>query len=387
MQHRRLGKTDLEVSVVGFGGGSLSSLPRKRAVEVLNCALDRGVNFFDTARMYGDSEDKLGEILAERREECIVATKTKKVTAKGVMKDLGTSLKRLRTDRVDLIQLHGLLLSDEKNYRRIFGHNGALAALSRAKRSGLVDHIGIALHWSLDLMMEAVESGEFETIMVSYNAIDQEGVGQKILPLARQHDVGVIAMKPLAEGDLTTPGSAGGKVAGFEGIPGRRVVRGDILLQRGLQFILSNPAVATVVPGMTSVEEVEEDTHIGDLPLTLTEGERRELFHTLGGLGRRFNPDGQICLHCGFCLPCPESVDIVGAYRAAEMRHSPLPESVRRRAMNFYRSLKRRPRFCTACRECVSKCPARLPIPDQLAAIARAFEENRVFQFEEREPH
>ena len=125
-------------------------------------------------------------------------------------------------------------------------------------------------------MIEAIRSGEFETIMMSYSAIDQEGVGKTVLPLALEHGLGVIVMKPLMEGDLTTPGSGGGNLAGFHGLPGRRVLKGDPLVATGLKFILSNPAVSTIIPGMTSIEEIEENVRPSDIVSPIARAGRRD---------------------------------------------------------------------------------------------------------------
>jgi len=380
LRRRSLGKTGLEVSAIGFGGFPLRNVPKAQASEALNHALNLGVNFVDTAREYGDSEEKIGQVLTNRRDDCLIATKTNRVDARGAWRDLRTSLKALRTDRIDLYQLHGPILNEHDGYRRALGPGGALGALKRAKRKGIVDHIGIALHWALDLMIEALRSGEFETIMVSYSAIDQEGVGKDVLPLAMERGLGVIVMKPLMEGDLTIPGSSGGNLAGFHGLPGRRVLKGDPLVATGLKFTLSNPAVSTVIPGMISIDEVEQNVRAGGITSTISDQEKRWLYETLGGLGRRFNPFGQVCLHCELCFPCPEGIDIIGAYRAAEMRAAPrpyFPASLRTLSVQLYRSLERKPSSCNRCGDCVPRCPAKLPIPDQLAHIANLFERRR----------
>jgi len=201
MRYRDLGKTGLKVSVIGFGAIKLPQISEKQASEVLNLALDLGINFIDTARNYGDSERKIGMALRKRRDEFYIATKTAARTYEGAMRDLETSLRELRTDHIDLWQLHNV--SDLENWEAVMAPGGALEAAQQAKEEGKVDHIGISIHRALDVMKKAITCGKFETIMVLYNPLDEENTGSEIIPLAHKHGVGVIAMKPLSGGKLT----------------------------------------------------------------------------------------------------------------------------------------------------------------------------------------
>jgi len=375
MQYRSLGKTGLKVSVIGFGGFPIGYVQPDEAVEALNKALDLGVNFIDTAPSYDDSEEKIGVVLKERKDECFIATKTNKYTADEAMKDIERSLTKLHVDRIDLHQIHDTA-NELEAYRRVVGPGGALEALKKAKAQGKIDHIGIAVHWALDVMKEAIRSQEFETLMISFSPLDQEGVAREVIPLAKEHDVGVIVMKSLLEGDLTTPGSSGGRLARLHGIRGRHPVPNDNLVEGCLKYVLSVPGVSTVIPGMTSVAEVEEDTRVGDMPLHMTESERGELYNQIGRLGRRFNPFGQTCLHCGYCEPCPEGVKISETYRAWDMyvTHPPYPKNLNRRGLDLFRSMQGKTGICTECRQCEENCPARLPIASQLRHMQKKME-------------
>jgi len=119
------------------------------------------------------------------------------------MRDLETSLRELRTDYIDLWQLHNVC--DMKKWREVTAPEGALEAAKQAKEEGKVRRIGITFHRDLDVMKEAIRSGDFETIMVLYNPLDEENTGREIIPLAQRYNIGVIAMKPLSGGTLTLP--------------------------------------------------------------------------------------------------------------------------------------------------------------------------------------
>ena len=144
MQKRRLGRTNLQVSQVGFGGTWISELSKLEAVEVVRRAFELGINYFDTAKLDGDSEEKIGEALQDVRDKCIIATKTGSRTKKESLEDFKSSLKRLRTDRLDIIQLHGI--DDEKTLAKAMGPDGSLQTCKEARKQGLVDFVGITGH-------------------------------------------------------------------------------------------------------------------------------------------------------------------------------------------------------------------------------------------------
>ncbi len=129
MQKRRLGRTNLYTSVIGFGGIKLPSVNKDDAIKIINRAIDLGVNFIDTARGYGDSEEKIGLAIKDRRAECIIATKTASRDANGAMKELELSLKNLQIDHIDLYQLH--TVSDSETFEKVMSRNGALEAVKK----------------------------------------------------------------------------------------------------------------------------------------------------------------------------------------------------------------------------------------------------------------
>ncbi|MCD6537294.1 aldo/keto reductase [Candidatus Bathyarchaeota archaeon] len=194
IRYRMLGKTGLKVSVIGLGTIKFPQIDSRQASKVVNRALDLGINFIDTARNYGDSERKIGLAIRGRREECYIATKTASRTCEGAMRDLETSLRKLQTDYIDLWQLHNVC--NMKKWREVTAPGGALEAAKEAKEEGKIRHIGITFHRDLNVMREAIKSGDFETMMVLYNPLDEENTGREIIPLAQRYNIGVIAMKP-----------------------------------------------------------------------------------------------------------------------------------------------------------------------------------------------
>ena len=194
MQKRKLGRTDLDVSVIGFGGTWISELSMPEAVKVIQRAFELGINYFDTAKLDGDSEEKLGAALKDVRDDCILATKTASRTRSESLEDFKSSLRRLKTDRLDLIQLHGI--DDEKTLRKATGAGGSLQMCKKARSEGLVDFIGITGH-KPRVLIKAIETNEFDTILVPLNVVTRQAL-EELIPRAKELDVGVTIMKPLS---------------------------------------------------------------------------------------------------------------------------------------------------------------------------------------------
>ncbi len=290
MMKRRLGKTGLVVSVIGFGAIKLPSIDRDTAYQVLNRALDLGINFFDTARGYGDSEEKIGWAIGGRRDEFYISTKSPALTAEEIRRDIEESLKALRTEHIDVYMCHNL--RHPSDYDKVMGPGGAMEALREAKEEGIIGHIGSSCHRFHETMERGITSGIFEAIMVSYNVLNDELVDDRILPLAKKLDVGVIAMKPLAGGALASSLASGG---------GSKI---PVTAEQSLRFVLTNDAVSVTIPGMMRVWEVEENARVGETLSSMTEDERKKLVEAAEALGKEF------CRGCGYCQPCPQGIRI-----------------------------------------------------------------------------
>ncbi len=349
MLMRRLGKTELMVSAISYGCIKLPQIDEELASECLNLALDLGINYFDTARNYKDSEEKIGKAIAGRRDEFHIATKTTDRTADGLKAELDASLTNLRVDCIDVYQLHSV--SDEAGWQQAMGPGGALEAARMAQDEGTVKHVGVTIHRSLPVMRAAIESGEFETVMLTYSLLDQEGVGVEMLPLAREKDMGVVAMKALSGGALAMPEE-------------QRPDGGDPIARDSLRYVLGNENVSIAIPGMMAAREVRENCAVGASYEPLTADEERVLLERAAPLKTGFRYD-QFCFTCGYCQPCPNEVPVPEVFRALTMQRA-YPDSLKHLGQELYGTLAVQPGACTECRVCIEKCPAGIDIPVML---------------------
>jgi predicted aldo/keto reductase-like oxidoreductase len=331
MEYRTLGKTGLKVSVVGFGGIPIQRVSAAEANAIVNRALDLGINFFDTARAYTDSEEKLGAALKARRKEAVIATKSMARTGEAMAADIKKSLETMDLDYIDLYQLHNV--KSKRELDRVLSPDGALAALKEAKKEGLIRHIGITGHIK-DFLSQTLVLGEIETVQFPFNAVETVGVPE-LLKQAGAMGKGVIVMKPLAGGALRN-----GNLA--------------------LRYILEHD-VTTVIPGMDSLQQVEENAGVGNAPLPLTAAERYALDEEVKTLG------GAFCRRCEYCKPCGQNIDIPTVFLldGYYTRYN-LQDWARER----YRALKAGADACIGCGECEERCPYNLPIRQMLAEAA-----------------
>lgn len=330
MQHRVLGRTGLEVSVIGFGGIPIQRVTEPEAVTLVNRALDRGINFFDTARGYSDSEAKLGLVLKQRRKEAIIATKSMARSKEGMAADIQKSLTTLGVDYIDLYQCHNV--KDRESLAQIVSPNGALVALKEAQSKGIIGHIGITGHIQ-ELLVEALKTGEFATVQFAFNAVETEA--KELLALAHQTNTAIIVMKPLAGGALRNARLA-------------------------LGYLLEQP-VTTIIPGMDSLQQIEENALLGNEWTSLKEEERVILKEETEKLGQAF------CRRCEYCKPCPQGIDIPtvflleGYYSRYDLKDW---------AKERYKDLEAKADACIACGQCEEKCPYSLPIRQMLSDSA-----------------
>ncbi|OPX83869.1 MAG: General stress protein 69 [Pelotomaculum sp. PtaB.Bin104] len=331
MLYRTLGRTKIKVSIVGFGGIPIQRISVEEAGLIVNRALDLGINFFDTARGYTDSEAKLGAALKTRRKEAVIATKSMARTREAMTADIQRSLAALRTNYIDIYQLHNV--KDQATLEQILGEDGALAALKEAKQDGLIGHIGVTGHIK-NFLLEAIKIEEVETVQFPFNAAETTGVNELLLG-AVQADTGIIIMKPLAGGSLKNADIA-------------------------LRYILDNP-VSAVIPGMDSLQQVEENASAGADPRPLTPHENSKLEEEVKKIGAVF------CRRCEYCLPCRQGIDIssIFLFDGYYTRYN-----LKKWASERYRGLQTKADACKECGECEEQCPYGLPIRQMLKDAA-----------------
>lgn len=241
---RPLGSTKERVSILGFGGeGILRSWGhQKEAVTLVRAALDAGITYFDTAPAYSGSQDYYGAALGERRKEIFLASKTHDRTRDGSLKLLDKSLARLKTDHLDLWQLHDL--RDQSDLDAIFGKNGAIHALKEAKADGRIKYFGVTGHHDPIILAEALKRFSFHTVLMAVNAADRARASfiEQVLPVAKSRGTAVIGMKVIAKGRLLKP-------------------NGPLSLQQAIGYVLSLP-ITTAIIGFSTIEELSAAVHI-----------------------------------------------------------------------------------------------------------------------------
>ena len=361
MQKRTLGRTGLQASIIGFGGTWICQQSMDDAVNVVQRAFELGINYFDTAKLDGDSEEKIGEALHDVRDECIIATKTASRTKSESLNDFKSSLRRLKTDRLDLIQLHGI--DTTKTLEKAMGPNGSLEMCKRARSEGLVDYIGITSH-KPRVLMEAIKTNEFDTILVPLNVVTRQAL-EELIPLAKELDVGVATMKPLsAKTSKLITCLYHPSLSLLSDEPDMKALLGDdvpSMVSSALRFVLSQD-VSVAVTGFKSVEEVEIAAKVGENCSGLT-SEEKEHF--------KVNFEPKHCRDCGLCLHCPQNIDI-----AAILRFSMFSETygLKDWAKKLYSGLEVNAANCTECGECEPKCPYSLPIISMLKEAHGSFQ-------------
>jgi predicted aldo/keto reductase-like oxidoreductase len=336
MKSVRLGKTGLRVSRIGFGGIPIQRPSEAEAIRVIQRCLDLGVTFLDTANGYTTSEERIGQAIAGRREQVVLATKTMARDCPTAEEHLNLSLKRLNVKTIELWQFHNV--SSMEAYEQVLGPGGAMEAAQRALEAGLVKHIGITSH-SMDVALKAVASGHFETIQFPFNFVTDEAA-EKLLPLAREHDVGFIAMKPMGGGMLSDA---------------------NLAIKYLLQFDNVVPD-----PGIEKVEEIEEIVALVAGSWQLDPQEWQAIERTRAELGTRF------CHRCDYCQPCPQGISISTVLNIRSFgKRFPLERMI----AGWVADVMQAARNCTECGECEAKCPYQLPIREMIAENI-AFYEN-----------
>ena len=324
METVTLGKTGIEVSKNGFGALPIQRIEKKDAVYLLQKAFYHGINYFDTARGYTDSEEKVGAAFSYIRDKIIISTKTTAQNADDFWKDLETSLSLLQTDYIDIYQFHNSSFCPKPE-----DGTGLYEAALKAKEQGKIRHIGITNH-RLAVAKEAIASGLYETMQFPfcYLATEQD---LEIVDLCKKENMGFIAMKALSGGLITDSALAYAYLSQFD----------------------------HVVPiwGVQRERELDEFLSYQEQPPVLTEEMKARIE------ADKIELAGEFCRGCGYCMPCPAGIEINNCARMSLMlRRAPQQEFLTPEWQEKMKKIE----GCLSCGKCKSKCPYELDTPELL---------------------
>lgn len=325
---RVLGKTNLKINRIGFGGIPIQRVTQQDTNKIIDELINQGINFIDSARGYTVSEEYIGNAIEGKRDNFILASKSMSRTYEDMLKDVDITLKNFKTDYIDLYQLHNVK-SDE--YENIFNDNMAYKALLDCKSQGKIKNIGITSH-SIDTIKKAVRDEKFDTIQFPYNIVEDQA--DEIFREAHKRNIGIIVMKPLAGGAINNA-----KLA--------------------IKYILSKEYIDVVIPGMDSVDKVLENISVLE-NLDIDKEDELKIEDIRNQLGNRF------CRRCEYCMPCPVGINIPmnflleGYYSRYNLKEW---------SKERYNSLDIKASDCVECGKCESKCPYDLPIREMLKEV------------------
>ncbi len=333
MEYRILGKTGLKISLLGFGGIPIQRIDAEGTKVLMQAVAEAGINYIDTARGYTVSEEYLGYALEGIRDQFILATKSMAKDKAGMEKDIETSLKNLRTDYIDLYQLHNPSMAA---LEEIIAPGGALEALLEAKAAGKIGHIGLTNH-SLDVFKRALDFDWMETFMFPYNIVETQG--EDLIAECAKRGIGFIDMKPLAGGAIE-----------------------DATL--ALRFLCANDAVSVVIPGMAEPRELAQNLAAVNDTAPLSAEEKEKMLQIRSALGTNF------CRRCNYCQPCTKGINISGCFLFdGYLSRYGLGQWAKGR----YDAMGAHASDCIGCGACEARCPYNLPIRKMLKDVAAKF--------------
>jgi predicted aldo/keto reductase-like oxidoreductase len=359
MKYRRLGRTNLKVSVIGIGGGAFNNpeVSPDDVEKIMEEASKLGINFIETAEDYG--EEKIGYALENIKTKFIISTKSLMRDEKRIEKSIENSLKKLNTDYIHIYQLHNVVSVDDLEERL----RCVLPVLKEAQHEGIIGYIGITSDF-VNPLMKAIETNEFDVVEAHYNVGNT--LSERLFEGAKKRNIGVIVAKPLGGGLL------------IEREPENRKRKGSEVMNvdNALRFVLSNRNVSTALVGVKSLEHLRECASVTRNNFNISLQERKNIAKKmLGFLGKNF------CRSCVNCMPCdingwdfniPEVLRLHGFYFIYGHKAD---------LMNGYRKLNFKVDACNYCRRCEKRCPFNLPIAKMLKEVDIVFKKYEHFYF------
>ena len=365
----RLGRTELYVTKTSFGALPVQHIGHEAARKLLRRAYESGINYFDTANMYTDSEEKIGEALHDVRHHIVISTKSGGKDKKTVREHIELSLRRMQTDYIDLGMIH--YVDSEQDWAQI-QHSDYLDYIMGLKKAGVIRHIGISSH-NPKVAKLAAESGYVEMILFSINpafdmlpasedsdtlfaeefSAELKGIDPEhaaLYSICEQHDVGITVMKPFAGGRL---------------FDAKRSPFGVSLTPvQCIHYALTRPAVSSVLCGYDTKEQVDQ-------AVAYENASREEKdFASVIANAPLHAYRGQ-CTYCGHCKPCPAGLDIgmINKFYDLATMQPEVPATVR----SHYEALEHTASACIGCRSCESRCPFGVPIAERMEKAAALF--------------
>ena len=341
MEYRRLGRTGLQVSVLGVGGGYLSVIERDLGIRLYERAFELGINYFDGR--YGDSNIKLSPTLKRNSERCVVATKTRETGLAGVLRRVDEELVELQTDYVDIFLLRTY---SHEMLKEHLAPGGSFEGALRAREAGKIHFIGMATHGDLSVLVAGIETGLVDVVIFPLNIVRREAL-ETLIPVAQKWDVGLVVMKPLSVGMIPA--------------------------EVGLPWLMNQP-IHTMVPGMSSLEHVERDVACVERnPVALSPQEEAEVERW------RQKLDNQVCRICDdICQPCEGGLPISWMiHHDVWYNHYlnmglqafldyPWERAARKGLEQHFSRRLAAAQKCTRCGLCEERCPYHLKILDKI---------------------
>ena len=366
MENRKFGNTGRRVSPLGFGMMRLKTTEDNKidqdwVNQVLRYAIDRGLNYVDTAYIYQDSERATGIALSDGyREKVTLATKlpvANMTCEEDFDKLLNEQLERLQTDSIDCYLLHALTQERWDNY--VVKYN-VLAHMEKAKAEGKIRHIGFSFHDTLDvfkMILDAYDGWEFCQIQLNYLDVNYQA-GIAGLELAASRGLGVVIMEPLR----------GGQLANFPQEVAAMLPKSPV--ESGLDFLWDRPEISVVLSGMSTTEQVEQNLDYADRAgIGMLSDEERKTILAAGDAMRSYL--SVPCTGCNYCNVCPKEIAIAEIFRISNQQQLDGNDA---KASELYRALAgHNAEECIGCRVCTEQCPQKIDIPTQLEKIGKRF--------------
>lgn len=334
MEYTNLGNTGLKVYRLGFGGIPIQRITQEEATALIRKLPEYGINYIDTARGYTVSEEYLGIAMEGIRDKFVLATKSMARTREAMEKDIETSLKNLRTDHIDLYQVHN---APPAQMKIVTGEGGALEALLEAKAAGKIGHIGITAH-EIGTFEMGLEMDWVETIMFPYNFVELQAAD--LIRKCAEKGKGFICMKPLAGGAIENAPLA-------------------------MRFIASNKDITVNIPGMANEDELKQNVAAACDPAPLSEDDLKEVQNIRDTLGNQF------CRRCNYCQPCTMGINISFCFT---INGYLTRYGLKDWAIGRYKGMAVEPNACIECGMCESRCPYHLPIIEMLKDVYSNFQ-------------